>query len=108
VLQVADRQFLFVAHLRRGSVAVAQGDRVAKGQMLGRVGNSGNSSEPHVHVHLQDTPHAYLGEGIIPLYFHGYRSRKEEIDRGMPLGGRERRNRIFPGAYLGDIVEHIG
>jgi hypothetical protein len=43
-----------LAHLRRGSVAVAPGDRVTTGAPLGRVGNSGNTSEPHLHVHAVD------------------------------------------------------
>jgi hypothetical protein len=107
ILEVADGVFLFVAHFRQDSIAVTTGERVTAGQVLGRVGNSGNSSEPHVHLHLQDTPTAYFGEGI-PFYFHDYRVRGEVITRGMPLGGRERRSRAFPGAFTGDIVEHVG
>lgn len=45
---------VLVAHLRCGSVAVARGDRVGVGQRLGEVGSSGNSTEPHIHVHAQD------------------------------------------------------
>jgi murein DD-endopeptidase MepM/ murein hydrolase activator NlpD len=105
VLQVADREFLVIAHLQPGSIAVTQGDRVAAGQVVARVGNSGNSSEPHVHLHLQDSPFSYLGEGV-PFYFHGYCARGTIVPRGMPAGGRERRSRMFPGAFLGDIIEH--
>ena len=54
VLEVAPREFLFIAHLQPRSIRAAAGDRVAAGDVIGRVGNSGNSSEPHVHVHLQD------------------------------------------------------
>jgi hypothetical protein len=106
VVEVAPREFLFVAHLQRGSIAVRPGDRVVAGQIVGRVGNSGNSSEPHVHLHLQNTPTSYLGEGI-PFYFHGYKAHGIETSRGMPVGGRERRSRTWPGAFTGDIVEHI-
>ncbi|GAA5006831.1 M23 family metallopeptidase [Kitasatospora paranensis] len=42
-----------LAHLQPGSVAVAVGDRVRTGQFLGRVGNSGNSTEPHLHLHAE-------------------------------------------------------
>ncbi|HEX6094938.1 MAG TPA: M23 family metallopeptidase [Thermoanaerobaculia bacterium] len=42
-----------LAHLRRGSVAVRPGATVATGQLLGRAGNSGNTSEPHLHVHAE-------------------------------------------------------
>lgn len=43
-----------MAHLRRGSVGVAAGDRVSAGDTVGRVGNSGNTTEPHLHVHAVD------------------------------------------------------
>jgi hypothetical protein len=59
-----------LAHFRRGSVAVAAGDRVAVGQPLGQVGNSGNSTEPHLHIHAVD-PRTGAGaqiafDGVIP------------------------------------------
>jgi murein DD-endopeptidase MepM/ murein hydrolase activator NlpD len=43
-----------LAHLAAGSVAVAPGDRVRSGDRLGAVGNSGNTSEPHLHIHAVD------------------------------------------------------
>jgi hypothetical protein len=106
VLEVAPGQFLFIAHLQPGSLSVVPGDRAEAGQVLGRVGNSGNSSEPHVHMHLQDTSTPFFGEGI-PFYFHGYRVAGVEMERGMPLGGRERRSRRWPGAFIGDTVEQV-
>lgn len=42
---------VFLAHLQRGSVMVQPGDSVAPGDIVGRVGNSGNTSEPHLHIH---------------------------------------------------------
>ena len=44
---------VFLAHLRKGSVLVTTGQEVAVGDPLGEVGNSGNSSEPHLHIHAQ-------------------------------------------------------
>jgi murein DD-endopeptidase MepM/ murein hydrolase activator NlpD len=87
VLEVAPGEFLFLCHLQEGSIAVAPGDRVEAGQPLARVGNSGRSTEPHVHVHLQTTASGDLGEGI-PMYFHGYRHEGRLVERGMPTGGR--------------------
>ncbi|GAA1865726.1 M23 family metallopeptidase [Actinomadura bangladeshensis] len=52
------------AHLRRGSVRVAKGDRVRAGDVLGEVGNSGNTSEPHLHFHLMDRPRPLAAAGI--------------------------------------------
>jgi hypothetical protein len=105
VLEVAPGEFLFVAHLQRGSIRLEPGDVVSAGQVIGRVGNSGNSSEPHVHLHLQDSTRTYLAEGI-PFYFHDYRVRGIDIERGMPLGGRSRGTR--DGTVAGDIVEYVG
>ncbi|MDP6059766.1 MAG: M23 family metallopeptidase [Pirellulaceae bacterium] len=53
-----------LAHLKQGSVKVAVGDRVTVGQPIGLCGNSGNSSEPHLHYHLQNTPIIQDGTGI--------------------------------------------
>ena len=107
VLEVAPGEYLFVAHLQPGSVRVAPGDRVRQGQVLGLVGNSGNSTEPHVHLHLQDTPRTYLGESI-PFYFHDYRLGDRLIARGMPTGGQRNRRSVPRGPYVGQIVEHAG
>lgn len=40
-----------VAHLQQGSLAASTGSAVTGGQPLGRIGNSGNTSEPHLHLH---------------------------------------------------------
>lgn len=85
VIEVAAGEFLFLCHLKAGSISVEPGSRVKAGQVVGRVGNSGNSTEPHVHVHLQTTPD-YFGEGI-PMYFHDYREDGRIVPRGMPTGG---------------------
>jgi murein DD-endopeptidase MepM/ murein hydrolase activator NlpD len=107
VLEVAPDEFLFVAHLQPGSITVAPGDRVTAGQVIGHVGNSGNSSEPHVHVHLQDRVTRYLGESI-PFYFHDYLLRGLKVERGMPLGGLQRARRGSPARFTGDVVEDSG
>jgi murein DD-endopeptidase MepM/ murein hydrolase activator NlpD len=86
VMEVARGEFLFLCHLEPGSVAVRTGEQVVSGQQIGRVGNSGRTDEPHLHVHLQTTPGANLGEGI-PLYFHDYGHEGRFVERGMPAGG---------------------
>lgn len=57
VLDHGDGVFSFLAHLRHGSVAVAEGQDVLAGQTIGALGNSGYSSGPHLHLHFMDGPH---------------------------------------------------
>ena len=47
--------YVLLAHLRRGTVRVAPGDTVLVGEAVGECGNSGNSTEPHVHVQVTDS-----------------------------------------------------
>lgn len=101
ILKVAPGQYLFLCHLQRDSIAVREKDKVSRGQVLARVGNSGNTSEPHLHIHLQDTPKLHLGEGI-PLYFYDYRVGDKLVERGMPTGGASL------DGFTGQIVEHAG
>ncbi|MDQ5955843.1 MAG: hypothetical protein QG627_128 [Chlamydiota bacterium] len=62
---------IFLAHLMKGSLLVKKGDMVKKGQPIGRVGNSGHTSEPHLHIHavLNHTGDLlFKGEGV-PITF---------------------------------------
>jgi hypothetical protein len=63
-LDQGDGVYAVFAHLRRGSVRVGKGDRVRAGDVLGEVGNSGNTSEPHLHFHLMDRPRPLAAAGI--------------------------------------------
>ena len=47
------REIVKLAHLRAGSLTVSQGDAVRVGQLLGETGNSGNTTEPHLHLHAE-------------------------------------------------------
>lgn len=76
-----------MAHLQRGSVAVQVGDWVEPGDLLGLCGNSGNSSEPHLHNHLQNTPDFPGGEGL-PALFRSYLVDGVLVERGEPLRGQ--------------------
>ncbi|WP_425093353.1 peptidoglycan DD-metalloendopeptidase family protein [Tropicimonas sp. S265A] len=62
-----------LAHLRRGSVDVKPGDAVETGAPLGRVGNSGNTTQPHLHLHVQTpgTRDAPLSGSSIPFTVDG-------------------------------------
>ena len=69
VLALAPRgPYVLLAHLRRGTVAVAVGDEVSAGHHLGACGNSGNSTQPHVHVQVTDTTRWSSAHGL-PMAF---------------------------------------
>jgi hypothetical protein len=86
VIEVASKEFLFLCHMNPHSIRVKPGQRVRQGDVIGLCGNSGNTSMPHVHVHLQDTPEDDWGEGI-PLEFYRYHSGGRLVERGIPRGG---------------------
>jgi murein DD-endopeptidase MepM/ murein hydrolase activator NlpD len=54
VLDLGGGRFALYAHLQPGSIRVHPGDRVQRGQVLGLVGNTGNSLAPHLHFHVMD------------------------------------------------------
>jgi hypothetical protein len=64
VVDHGDGVYAAYAHLRRGSPLVAEGDRVQAGQQLAEVGNSGNTTEPHLHVQLMDRPVVTAAAGV--------------------------------------------
>jgi murein DD-endopeptidase MepM/ murein hydrolase activator NlpD len=64
LLDLGSGRFALYAHAQPGSLRVKVGDRVAIGQVLALLGNSGNSDGPHLHFHLVDGPSAMDAEGI--------------------------------------------
>ncbi|MGG0726241.1 M23 family metallopeptidase [Bacillus paramycoides] len=64
--------YLFIAHLKRDSIKVREGQHVSEGEVIAQVGNSGSSSEPHLHIHHQrqdpSKTSIFFTEGL-PLYF---------------------------------------
>lgn len=65
VVKHDEGEFGLYAHLAPGSVKVAVGESVARGQLLGDCGHSGHSSEPHLHFHVQDRPGLFDGRGLV-------------------------------------------
>jgi len=67
-IQHREHEVSVLAHLKLGSIKVKVGDKVKRGQVIALCGNSGNSSEPHLHYHLQNTPIIQDGTGIKCYY----------------------------------------
>lgn len=87
-IETADGEYLFLAHLQEGSIHVAEDDRVEAGAVIGLTGNSGNSSEPHLHIHLQNSPDVADPEAFgLPLEFVDYLANGEPVESGIPVQG---------------------
>ncbi|UCE28934.1 MAG: M23 family metallopeptidase [Candidatus Bathyarchaeota archaeon] len=71
VLEHHGGEFSFYGHMKPG-LQVNKGDKVKQGQTLGKVGNSGNSTGPHLHFQLMDAPSILTGRGL-PCYFTNVR-----------------------------------
>lgn len=71
VLDIGGGAFVLYAHMKPGSVRVKAGDKVRRGDLIGHVGNTGNSSEPHLHLHIMDGPSPLLADGL-PYVFDAF------------------------------------
>jgi hypothetical protein len=70
VLDIGNGAFALYAHLQPGSVKVAPGATVKAGDLLGKVGNTGNTSAPHLHFHVMDGPSPLQSNGIPYIINH--------------------------------------
>jgi hypothetical protein len=64
VIEAGPKEFVYLAHFQKGSIAVKQDQKVKAGTLLGKCGNSGNTSGPHVHMHVQSQLRRYAGRGL--------------------------------------------
>lgn len=87
ILDHGNGEFSFLVHFKQGSVQVKAGQDVKAGDMLGLCGNSGNSTEPHLHYHLQTTADIASGEGL-PASFVHYIADGKPVERGEPVKGQ--------------------
>jgi murein DD-endopeptidase MepM/ murein hydrolase activator NlpD len=69
-LDLGGGQFAYYLHLQPGSLRVRTGDRVRRGQVLARIGNSGDAREPHLHFQITDSSTLLAGEGVPYLIDH--------------------------------------
>jgi len=69
-----------LGHMIPGSLRVKEGQKVRRGDLIGKCGNSGHSSDPHLHYHLQNSPKFMDGKGIKVYFSHV----------GLMRGGKKR------------------
>lgn len=74
ILDIGEGHYAFYAHLRPGSIRVREGERVLQGQVLAELGNTGNTSAPHLHLHVMRGPSALADDGV-PYVFDQFEIR---------------------------------
>jgi Peptidase family M23 len=90
--------FVALVHLQAGSIRVVIGDEVATGQTVANCGNSGNSTQPHVHVQVMDSPELSIARGV-PMAFQRFRE--------WPRGAKHPTIREFGLPGEGAVVEPL-
>jgi murein DD-endopeptidase MepM/ murein hydrolase activator NlpD len=86
ILKTSNNEYLFFAHFKQHSIKVKQGDKVKQGQLLGLCGNSGNSSEPHLHFHIQNVEDMNIATGV-KCYFEKINVNGKIITDYSPVKG---------------------
>lgn len=84
VIDHGQSEFSLYAHLKPGSVRVKKGDQVKAGDVIGNLGSSGNSTEPHLHFQLTDKPS--LGGAGIPMNFSNITIMWADLPRALQSG----------------------
>jgi Peptidase family M23 len=84
VVEIAPHRYVLCAHMHPGTVAVRAGDQVATGQIIGHVGNTGSSAEPHLHMHIDDLPSFRAGNGVPFALTNGEASGPVEANVSSP------------------------
>ncbi|MEO8452737.1 MAG: M23 family metallopeptidase [Gemmatimonadota bacterium] len=82
IIDLGQGRYAFYAHMVPGSLKVKLGDKVSTGQVLGLLGNSGNSTAPHLHFHVSDAPSPLGSEGV-PFLFDEYEKLGQATARGL-------------------------
>ncbi len=88
ILDLGNGEYALLAHLQKGSVRVKAGDTVKAGDVLGLCGNSGNTTEPHLHFHVQNRPKLFGGALGLPVVFSNYTVSGKKMAIGSPVQGQ--------------------
>lgn len=91
IIKHSKNEYSAICHLMPKSVTVQKGQTVRRGDVIAKCGNSGNTTEPHIHFQIQNTPHFYSCIGI-PILFSKIQSKlyeKHHIVDTRPLPEKE-------------------
>ena len=84
VVEIAPGRYVLYAHIRPATVQVKVGDTVKVGDILGQVGNTGSSTEPHLHMHIDDRPSFLAGNGVPYEFTQGSESGPVDANVSSP------------------------
>jgi len=91
IIKTANDEYLFFAHFKQHSIKVKQGQQVKQGELLGFCGNSGNSSEPHLHFQIQNVENMNKATGV-KSYFDNILVNGELKNDYSPIKGEKIKN----------------
>ena len=83
VVDIGYGLYALYAHMRPGTLKVKAGDLVTAGELLGHVGNTGNSTEPHLHMHIDNQPSFLAGQGVPYEFDHFEASNTTRVIAGQ-------------------------
>jgi murein DD-endopeptidase MepM/ murein hydrolase activator NlpD len=89
VIKIGHRRFAFYAHIQPHSVRVHVGEHVTPGQVIGLLGNTGNTDAPHLHFQIMNGPDSWTADGL-PFEFRSFGSegtftnKVEDLQKGKP------------------------
>lgn len=92
ILKTENNEYLFFAHFKQNSIVVKEGQKVKQGELLGLCGNSGNSSEAHLHFHIQNIEDMAKATGA-KCYFETIYSNGELKEDYSPIKGDKIKNK---------------
>jgi Peptidase family M23 len=98
VLDLGGGVFAFYGHMQKGSVTVVPGQTVKRGQVLGKLGNTGNTSAPHLHFHLMEGA-SVLGSNGIPYEIDSFAL----AGRPAPKDVATANDAVFERSWKGDL-----
>ncbi len=91
ILETNNKEYILLAHLMYNSIKVKMGQRVSQGQILGLCGNSGNSTDPHLHFSIQNRPELGIATGAKCYFDQLYANDKIKQDY-IPVRGQRIKN----------------
>jgi murein DD-endopeptidase MepM/ murein hydrolase activator NlpD len=91
IIKTENNEYLYFAHFKQHSIIVEQGQKVKQGDILGLSGNSGNSSEPHLHFHIQNVKDMNVATGV-KCYFEQLIVQGERKNDYSPIKGDKVQN----------------